>query len=132
MNIDHNEFKNKELIVRQTIVSFLLNGSPDFFDKLRDSRKTKKLEKKKNCLLALGAETMKIIFSNSLMSIISKILFFYPLDLIIIPSVDIYPVLFYLMIAGFVINFLVFHPLFGFIVLKKDSLFVSGDFDCAI
>ncbi len=75
---------------------------------------------------------MKIIFSNSLMSIISKILFFYPLDLIIIPSVDIYPVLFYLMIAGFVINFLVFHPLFGFIVLKKDSLFVSGDFDCAI
>ena len=37
MNIDHNEFKNKELIVRQTIVSFLLNGSPEFFDKLRDS-----------------------------------------------------------------------------------------------
>lgn len=62
---------------------------------------------------------MKIIFSNSLMSIISKILFFYPLDLIIIPSVDIYPILFYLMIAGFVINFLVFHPLFEFIVLKK-------------
>ena len=79
-----------------------------------------KIRNKKNCLLALGAETMKIIFSNSLMSIISKILFFYPLDLIIIPSVDIYPVLFYLMIAGFVINFLVFHPLFG---LYLDSLF---------
>ena len=75
---------------------------------------------------------MKIIFSNSLLSIISKILFFYALILMIFPRVDIYPVLFYLMIWGLVINFLAFHSLFGFIALKKDSLFVSGDFDCAI
>ena len=52
---------------------------------------------------------MKIIFSNSLLSIISKILFFYALILMIFPGVDIYPVLFYLMIWGLVINFLAFH-----------------------
>ena len=62
---------------------------------------------------------MKIIFSNSLLSIISKILFFYALILMIFPGVDIYPVLFYLMIWGLVINFLAFHSLFGFIALKK-------------
>ena len=42
MNIDHNEFKNKELIVRKTIVSFPFNGLPEFFDKLYESHKTKK------------------------------------------------------------------------------------------
>ena len=77
---------------------------------------------------------MKIIFSNSLLSTITKILFFWPLIYISLIINDRSSLLFavIMIIALEFLYLFAFNFLFGFIVLKKDSLFVSGGFGCVV
>lgn len=72
---------------------------------------------------------MKIIFSNSILSIIFKILFFLPLLLIIYVIKDYSFSLFYILLIIFFQSSILFlfNALFGVILLKKDCLYVSGD-----
>lgn len=72
---------------------------------------------------------MKIIFSNSILSIIFKILFFLPLLLIIYVIKDYCFSLFYILLIIFFQSSILFlfNALFGVVLLKRDCLYVSGD-----